>query len=109
MTQDTSWYGEVFTENLFNALDAVEYEGKVVCADRNEDGEVIGALQGCAPINFLGKPQHSAEALEYISTVAKAERGHEQSSFGATVTGDLMELPAGYVSSAFTYEGVVKC
>ncbi|WP_022945051.1 TonB-dependent receptor domain-containing protein [Pseudoalteromonas ruthenica] len=104
MTQDTSWYGEVFTENLFNALDAVEYEGQVVCADRNEDGEVIGALQGCAPINFLGKPQHSAEALEYISTVAKAERGHEQSSFGATVTGDLMELPAGYVSSAFTYE-----
>ncbi|WP_275075680.1 TonB-dependent receptor plug domain-containing protein [Pseudoalteromonas ostreae] len=67
-------------------------------------GEVVGALSGCAPINFLGNPQHSAEAIDYISTVATAEHGGTQTSFGATVTGDVYELPAGPIGTAFSFE-----
>ncbi|WP_338052512.1 TonB-dependent receptor domain-containing protein [Pseudoalteromonas ostreae] len=104
LKQDTKWYGEVVEQNLYNSLDAVIYKGNVVCADRNEAGEVVGALSGCAPINFLGNPQHSAEAIDYISTVATAEHGGTQTSFGATVTGDVYELPAGPIGTAFSFE-----
>ncbi|MEK0159132.1 TonB-dependent receptor [Pseudoalteromonas piscicida] len=104
LKQDTKWFGEVIEENLYNALDAVMFEGNVVCADRNDAGEVVGALSGCAPINFLGSPEHSAEAIEYISTVATAEHGGTQTSFGATVTGDVYELPAGPIGTAFSFE-----
>ncbi|WDE01089.1 TonB-dependent receptor plug domain-containing protein [Thalassomonas actiniarum] len=104
MNQDTSWKGEIFTENLQNAIDAVEFEGQIVCADRNDDGEVIGAIEGCAPVNFLGKNEVSPEANAYISTVATAERGHDQTSYGITVTGDVYELPAGTLQTAFSYD-----
>ncbi len=104
LQQDTTWYGEVIEEHLFNALDAVEWDGQIVCADRNDSGEVVGALAGCAPINFLGKNELSPEAMEYIGTNATAQHGGTQTTFGLSITGDLYELPAGYISTAFSYE-----
>jgi len=104
MTQDTSWQGEVLMDNLMNAIDAVELDGKIVCADRNTDGDVIGAVDGCAPVNFLGKNAISADAMDYISTVATAERGHKQTSLGLSVNGDLFELPAGFVQTAMSFD-----
>ncbi|WP_281558816.1 TonB-dependent receptor [Thalassomonas sp. RHCl1] len=104
MKQDTAWKGEVILENLINAIDAVEVDGQIVCADRNDDGEVVGALAGCSPVNFLGKNEVSPEANDYISTVATAERGHYQTSWGVTVSGDVYDLPAGAVQAAFSYD-----
>ncbi|WDE13783.1 TonB-dependent receptor plug domain-containing protein [Thalassomonas haliotis] len=104
MRQDTSWKGEVILDNLISAIDAVEYNGEIVCADRNDEGEVVGALADCAPVNFLGKNEVSPEAQGYISTVATAERGHDQTSWGLTVDGEVFELPAGPVQAAFSYD-----
>lgn len=105
LQQDTSWFGEVITENFENALDAVMLNGNIVCANRNDEGEVVGAISGCTPINVMGAPgQHSQDTIDYITTVATAQHGGTQTSFGATVTGDLFELPAGPVGSAFSFE-----
>ncbi|WP_462155565.1 TonB-dependent receptor [Pseudoalteromonas piscicida] len=105
LQQDTSWFGEVITENFENALDAVMLNGNIVCANRNDAGEVVGAISGCTPINVMGAPgQHSQDTIDYITTVATAQHGGTQTSFGATVTGDLFELPAGPVGSAFSFE-----
>ncbi|MBU2894126.1 TonB-dependent receptor [Colwellia sp. D2M02] len=104
MNQDTSWRGEVLTENFNNALDAALFGGEIVCADRNDAGEVIGAISGCSPINLLGNNGISDDARNYISTVATAEQGHKQTSLGLSVNGDLFELPAGFVQAAFSYD-----
>ncbi len=104
LTQDTSWLGEIIFDNLVNAIDAVNFKGNIVCAERNDDGEVTGAKAGCSPINFLGKPVHSQAALDYIGTTATAKQGGSQSTVGMSVSGDVFELPAGFISSAFSTE-----
>ncbi len=104
LDQDTTWYGEVIEDRIFEALDAVVFEGNIVCADRNDAGEVVGGISGCAPINFLGKNEISPEAMAYIGATPTAKQGGTQTSFGATVTGDVFELPAGFISTAFSFE-----
>ncbi|MCG7538304.1 TonB-dependent receptor [Pseudoalteromonas sp. CO348] len=104
LQQDTSWHGEVLKNNFQNALDAVERNGEIVCAQRDDDGNVVGSIFGCSPINVLGAPGHSQETIDYISTVATAEHGATQTSFGATITGDVYELPAGPIGTAFSFE-----
>ncbi|WP_372767297.1 TonB-dependent receptor plug domain-containing protein [Pseudoalteromonas sp.] len=102
--QDTTWFGELLTENFYNALDAVEVNGQIVCADRNDAGEVVGALSGCAPLNIWGKGLASQEALDYVGTDATRRASIKQTVVGGTVSGDLFELPAGPLASAFTLE-----
>ncbi|ATC93149.1 TonB-dependent receptor domain-containing protein [Pseudoalteromonas tunicata] len=104
LTQDTSWYGEVLMANVNKGFDAVNFEGNVVCAERDAKGNVIGAVEGCVPLNVLGKYPLSQAQLDYHSTVATAEQGHKQTSYGVTVTGDVFELPAGFVQAAFSYD-----
>ena len=104
LKQDTSWFGEVLMENVTNGLDAVNFEGNIVCAERNDAGEVVGGKAGCVPLNFLGKTPLTQEQLDYHSTVATAEQGHKQTSYGITVTGDVFDLPAGTVQTAFSYD-----
>ncbi|MDO6426534.1 TonB-dependent receptor [Thalassotalea sp. 1_MG-2023] len=104
VTQDTTWHGEMITEHFDNALDAVMWNGDIVCADRNDDGDVVGALSGCSPLNLWGEGLASEEALAYVSTKAQRQASVDQMSLGFTVSGDLFELPAGPVASAFTAE-----
>ena len=101
---DTTWYGEMLVENFNNALDAVEVNGQIVCADRNEAGEVVGALAGCSPLNIWGVGLASQEALDYVKTDATRRASIDQTTFGATVTGDVYELPAGPIAAAFSFE-----
>ncbi|TMP54047.1 TonB-dependent receptor [Pseudoalteromonas sp. S1612] len=102
--QDTLWTGEVLTQNLANSIDAVEYQGNVVCAKRNADGEVIGAISGCTPFNTMGATSATQAQLDYIATDAMRFAQHDQAVFAVTVDGALFELPAGYVAAAFTAE-----
>ncbi|TMP40269.1 TonB-dependent receptor [Pseudoalteromonas citrea] len=102
--QDTLWEGEVLTQNQINAIDAVEYNGEIVCADRDADGNVIGALAGCTPFNTMGATSATQEQIDYIGTTATRFAKHDQVVFAVTVDGSLFELPAGYVAAAFTAE-----
>ncbi|NNG42134.1 TonB-dependent receptor [Pseudoalteromonas sp. NEC-BIFX-2020_002] len=102
--QDTLWTGEVLTQNLANSIDAVEYQGNVVCAKRNDDGEVIGAIEGCTPFNTMGATSATQAQVDYIGTTATRFAQHDQVVFALTVDGSLFELPAGYVAAAFTAE-----
>ena len=102
--QDTLWEGEVLTQNQINAIDAVEYNGEIVCADRDADGNVIGALAGCTPFNTMGATSATQEQIDYIGTTATRFAKHDQVVFALTVDGSLFELPAGYVAAAFTAE-----
>ncbi|OUS70160.1 TonB-dependent receptor [Pseudoalteromonas sp. A601] len=102
--QNTLWTGEVLTQNLANSIDAVEYQGNVVCAKRNENGDVIGAIEGCTPFNTMGATSATQAQLDYIATDATRFAKHDQAVFAVTVDGALFELPAGYVAAAFTAE-----
>ncbi|MBQ4851628.1 TonB-dependent receptor domain-containing protein [Pseudoalteromonas sp. MMG012] len=102
--QDTIWKGEVLTQNQMNAIDAVEYNGQIVCADRDANDNVIGALAGCTPFNTMGATSVTQEQLDYIGTTATRFAKHDQVVFALTVDGTLFELPAGYVAAAFTAE-----
>jgi outer membrane receptor protein involved in Fe transport len=102
--QDTLWTGEVLTQNLANAIDAVEYQGNIVCAKRNANADVIGALEGCTPFNTMGATSATQAQLDYIGTTATRFAQHDQVVFALTVDGSLFELPAGYVAAAFTAE-----
>ncbi|WP_440053678.1 TonB-dependent receptor domain-containing protein [Pseudoalteromonas sp. T1lg65] len=102
--QRTTWKGELITERFYDSLDAVMLNGEIVCADRDQSGEVIGALSGCSPLNIWGRGLASEEALDYVTTDATREARVKQSVAGLTVAGDLFELPAGPVASAFSFE-----
>jgi len=101
---NSEWYGEVYTKNLANAVDAVNLNGQTVCAKRNKDGDVVGAIAGCTPLNVMNLQSLTQEQSDYITTVATNDRSSEMYAVGATVDGDLYELPAGFISTAFTLE-----
>jgi len=101
---NSRWHGEVYTQNLRNAVDAVEFGGEIVCANRDADGNVIGAIEGCTPLNVMNLQSLTQEQSDYITTVAANDRSSEMYAFGATIDGTLYELPAGYIATALTLE-----
>ncbi|SFB83428.1 TonB-dependent receptor domain-containing protein [Pseudoalteromonas denitrificans] len=101
---NSKWFGEVFEQNIANAVDAVELNGNIVCADRNNDGEVIGAISGCTPLNVMNLQSLTQAQSDYLVTVARNDRSSKMSAYGATVDGVLYELPAGDIAAAFSVE-----
>ncbi|ATD07205.1 TonB-dependent receptor [Pseudoalteromonas piscicida] len=101
---ESVWKGEVYTQNLANAVDAVLLDGNVVCADRDADGNVVGALAGCTPLNVMNIQDLTAEQASYILTEASNVRSAEMYSAGVTVDGVVYELPAGPLSTAISLE-----
>jgi iron complex outermembrane receptor protein len=102
--QVTTWRGEMITEHFNNAVDAVNFEGETVCANRNDDGDVVGGIDGCAPLNIWGKDLASQESLDYVGATSMRDATIDQASAVVTLSGDLFDLPAGTVASAFTLE-----
>ncbi len=102
--QVTTWHGEMIEEHYNNAIDAVNWEGEIVCADRNDDGNVVGGIAGCSPLNLWGRNLASQEALDYIGATAMRDATIDQTTAAITVSGDLYTLPAGMIASAFTLE-----
>lgn len=103
-TEDARWGGELITEHLDNALDATMIDGSIVCADRNAEGEVVGALAGCQPLNLFGLNSPSEAALNYVNTNGTQHSVKSQKVLGASITGAAFELPAGDVSFAVSAE-----
>lgn len=96
---DTQWFGEMFYDRFLQAVDAVENaNGDVVCRD------AVARANGCLPLNVFGRGIYDADAYDWVSTDAIRRASITQSVVGATVSGDLLELPAGYVAAAFSAE-----
>lgn len=96
---DTQWFGEMFEERFYDAVDAIQdADGNVVCRDE------IARANGCLPLNIYGRGIYDQAAYDWVSTDAIRRASITQSVIGATVSGDLMELPAGYVAAAFSAE-----
>jgi len=86
---DTTWYGEMLRDRFFAGLTATrDANGKVSC-------------NNCVPLDIFNP---SAQAVEWISTDAERLATLKQDSAAFTVSGDLFELPAGMVASAFGVE-----
>jgi iron complex outermembrane receptor protein len=95
---DTEWYGEMFEQRFYDAIDAVEIDGQVVCRDANARAD------GCLPLNVFGRGLYDDAAYDWVSTDAIRRSSIQQHVIGATVTGDIMELPAGWLAAAFSAE-----
>ncbi len=90
-------YGELNMERARLALDVIDVNGQVVCADPT------ARLQGCTPFTYFG--DISPEAVEYLSAPAKTIGKVEQLVFGASVAGELpVELPGGAIGIAGGFE-----
>lgn len=96
VVSDTLWTGEIIEERYLQAIDSVEDgSGNIVCRDSSN---------GCTPFNPFGVMQASQESIDWIGTNASRTATDKQTSTGLTVDGDLYELPAGFISAAFSAE-----
>ncbi|CAE6813930.1 Vitamin B12 transporter BtuB [Xanthomonas arboricola] len=95
--QTETQYGDVNLLNLGNALGASAIvNGTLSCLDSG--GAVIA---GCVPFNPLSPAGGvTQEMLDYILFTAHNTYQYKNSSFTANLTGDLFELPAGWMSFA---------
>jgi len=96
---DTQWFGEMFYDRFLSAVD-VEKTASGALQCRSESARD----QGCLPLNVFGRGIYSQDAYNWVSTDAIRRSSIEQQVLSATVSGDVFELPAGYVTSAFTAE-----
>ncbi|WP_332851495.1 TonB-dependent receptor plug domain-containing protein [Duganella sp. S19_KUP01_CR8] len=92
--------GQVNIPNLRNALSAIPgvAGGAPVCSDAN------AVAEGCVPINIFGFNTVTPEALKYVTAPGSLLTAVTQKLAGASVSGDLFELPAGKVGLAAGFE-----
>lgn len=76
-------------------LDVVLVDGEPQCRVQ---------LLDCVPVNVYGTNTLTDEMADFLSVTTGRNDKFERSVFGASVAGDLFELPAGPVASAFGVE-----
>ncbi|MCY4181490.1 MAG: TonB-dependent receptor [Gammaproteobacteria bacterium] len=59
---------------------------------------------GCVPVNFLGLNSVTPEAAAFISPTHGTTSVLERKIYGGTITGELLDLPAGPLAVALGYE-----
>ncbi|GIU43353.1 TonB-dependent receptor [Shewanella sairae] len=97
LKETTVWGGEIWGDRYDQAKDAIfADDGSIVCRDAD------ARAAGCVPLNLLGENQASQEAINWVSTSAGQTAKTTQTSAGLVVSGALFDLPAGYVSAAFS-------
>ncbi len=97
LDETTVWDGEIWAERYDQAKDAVFAEdGSIVCRDAD------ARAAGCVPLNLLGVNQASQESIDWVSTSAGQTAKTTQTTAGLVVNGILFDVPAGYVSAAFS-------
>ncbi|QBJ63306.1 TonB-dependent receptor [Pseudoalteromonas sp. DL-6] len=101
---DTTWNGEFLEENFNKAIDAVMVDGEIRCANRDADGTLLGALDGCQPLSLFGLNGASQEALDYVTTSASISKVKQQQVIGGVISGYAFDMPAGGVSFALSAE-----
>jgi outer membrane receptor protein involved in Fe transport len=99
--------GQVNVLNFRNALEAIPdvddlnnngSRTDAVCRDAN------ARAQGCVPINVFGFNTISPDALKYVSAPGSLSTGIIQKLAGASVNGEVFELPAGRIGIAAGFE-----
>ncbi|GIU32497.1 TonB-dependent receptor domain-containing protein [Shewanella sp. MBTL60-007] len=99
LEETTLWKGQIWDQRYNDAKDAVfDADGNIVC----RDAEARAA--GCVPLNLLGENQASQEAINWVGTSAGQTAKTTQTSAGLVVSGALFDVPAGYVSAAFSVD-----
>ena len=99
--QDQTNGGVFNTLNFLNALNA-EDDPDNVGGFRCKD--TLSRDLGCIPVNVFGANTITGAALDFIQVEAQLTIRTSQTVYGATVTGDAFELPAGVVAVAFGAE-----
>lgn len=61
-------------------------------------------LLGCVPVNMYGTNTLSPEMADFLSVTTGRADWFKRSIIGASVTGELFEMPAGPVATAFGFE-----
>lgn len=91
--------GQVNVLNFRSALEAIPNPaGGVMCLDPN------AREQGCVPINVFGYNSISPEALKYVIAPGSLDNSIIQRLAGASINGDLYQLPAGPLAVAAGFE-----
>ena len=72
----------------------------------NEDGTAScrNPIRGCVPLNVFGTDVLTPEMVDFLRTESVDDQRFERTVAGATLAGDLFELPAGTVATAFGAE-----
>jgi outer membrane receptor protein involved in Fe transport len=99
-TQEQIRGNEIDVFKASYALDA-EYaaDGTTIqCADAD------ARASGCVPMNLFGEGSITAEAANYIRVNPTIDTTVEQFTVTGYIAGDLFEMPAGAVASAFGFE-----
>lgn len=76
-------------------LDAIVVNGEPQCRVQ---------LLGCVPVNVYGTDTLTPEMVNFLTVTTGRADNFERSVFGGSITGDLFELPAGPVATAFGFE-----
>ncbi|MGZ9899517.1 TonB-dependent receptor domain-containing protein [Shewanella gaetbuli] len=98
LLEDTVWKGQIWTDRYEQAKDAIYENGNIVCRDAD------ARANGCVPMNLFGVGQASQESIDWVGTEVGRTAKTIQTSAEATVSGSLLELPAGYLYAAFSAE-----
>lgn len=82
--------GQLNALNMREALNAtIDGEGNIVCANP------IAVAEGCVPINLFGLGSISQDAADYVRAPTSRQMNTQQESWGADISGDLFDMPAG--------------
>lgn len=97
--QEQVRYNELYVANVTNALNAEKLpDGTIQCADADARAE------GCVPINLFGEGSITPEAADYIRANPTITTNIDQVTVLGYIAGDLFDMPAGPVASAFGVE-----
>lgn len=69
---------------------------------QKEVRSLLGEVGNCQPLNPFGPV--SGATLDYVTYVTMSQARMEQDIFQAFLSGDIIELPAGYIGAAFGFE-----
>lgn len=100
------------TQNLFNALDAVDEglfnggpaNGNIICRPGHPVSTAPTISSTCAPLNPFGLNQASQAARDYVTGIATPVALNKQWTVTASVAGPVASLPGGELAFALGYE-----
>jgi iron complex outermembrane receptor protein len=93
-TESQNSTGQVNVLTMRNALEAIPGASGPVCRDAQ------AAAQGCVPINIFGYNTITPEALKYVTAPGSLATAVTQKLAGASINGELYQLPAGKIGIA---------
>ena len=78
--------------------------GLDVVVDEDGTASCRNPIRGCVPLNVFGTDVLTQEMVQFMRTERVTDYRFERTVAGATLAGDLFELPAGNVATAFGAE-----